>query len=239
MSLLRRGIISSGKLDAGGPTTYAASTAVLNGTSQYFTLADSGDNFTSCSFFTRVKTTQATTGRLLSASSNTMIFDVRSGNSLVFAEGATAETYVNASIFDGNWHTVGFTVDGTAFKIYLDGVNVHSATITGMSSKDFEANIYRASTAAAYFNGSTAFTYFTRSVLSKSYIDEISDVNAKCFGDLSSGLQADLTTNGSCWDLANWSGHTSQETTDQTGNSNTLTNVGSIGFTGTGLTVEC
>tara|TARA_R110002167_G_scaffold256475_1_gene462854 strand:+ start:7273 stop:8028 length:756 start_codon:yes stop_codon:yes gene_type:complete len=93
--------------------------------------------------------------------------------------------------------------------------------------------------ATGLLTGDLSFCGIGRGVPTSLEITELSSTNAKCYGDLSAGLRAKFADNGAFYELANWSGHTGQEITDQTGNAITLTNVGSIPFTGTGLTVEC
>ncbi len=229
-------------IPSGGTQIFDVNSANLNGVNQYFTLTDSGDDFTECSFFVRLKTTSLESRqRLLSASDNKMIFDIRDGNKLLWADiGGDVIEYSTSAVSDGYWHTMGFTVQGSTIKFYIDGINVLTDTITPIDSKDFSADFCRSwLDNSSYYRGALAFMYFCRSEFLQSYVDEISQASAKCFDDLSSELQSELINNGSAWDLSNFNGNTGQELIDQTGNGNDLTNVGSTPFNGTGLQVEC
>jgi hypothetical protein len=221
-----------------GGVQYNASYATLDGSSQYYTLADSGDDFTDFSFFFRFSTLTTTSAeRILSCSSNTMILDLRDTNKILWAEGVQTAQFNTTDIFDGNHHVIGITGTGTTLKWYVDGVNVQTDTITPISTKNFEASIGSKNGIDGFYEGSLAFVYFTRSVLTDQYISEISQTYAKCFGDLSSGLQSEITNNGSCWNLGTWTG-SNEPTTDQTDNGNTLTAVGSPTYESE-LAVEC
>jgi hypothetical protein len=253
MSLLRRGIISSGKLDAGGLTTYAANTSVLNGTTQFYSALDSSDfqltatNWT-MSFNIKFGSFTHADGdpRLYSQRLNGgEFFDIyinSSGNIGIFSWNSFSEVInlvVTAGLSLNTFYNIIIVRTGSTITVYVDNSSVGGGSITGnFQDLSVPISIGRWAGDGYYVTGELGpFGIWNNKAFSGSErTDFYNSGKPKCWGSMDSAF---TSTASVFYELAEWSGHTGQAIVDQTGNSNTLTNNNSITFTGSGLNVEC
>jgi len=244
--LLRRGVISSGK---GG--AFAVNSANLDGSTHSFSAADSSDlepttgDFTVSIWF---KTSTNTLMSLINKGDGSVTYwDIFINAGVIEMradDGPNNRHYKTINTFDdGNWHHLVARYNNYgAFLITVDDVAESlTAVATGTVTSVDTSNLFQIgkwfSLTTFNFNGEIGFSSIFTTTLSNSEITELYNLGVpKCHNSLSSGIKTNLSA---FWDVANWTGHTSQELTDQSGNGNTLTNVGSTPFTGTGLSVEC
>ena len=253
---LRRGIISSGALDALPNPTYSASTANLNGTSQYFTGgADSSLHPSSFSYAAWVKGATFDSDTVMRQQSgsgqDTALMAGWTGLNAAYNKKAVFGLYSGSTwtgqlavgttdLDDSAWHLlVGTYNDSTKLtKVYVDAVEEASITIA-TPARNAGANLYLGrypGSAVEYLTGGLSFSGLFDTALTSTQITALYNLgNALCFDAMPTSLTDDLV---SYWHLADFTGHTTDELTDQTANTNNLTNVGTP-FTGTGLTVEC
>jgi hypothetical protein len=243
-----------------GPT--AANTANLNGTSQYFTAVDSVDwDLGSADFAVGCKVKMDTLptsgnqfrfigeGRGLTATGPrktgwSILYD-DTGNLLRWYSynGSTETTFdVSWSPSTATWYDICIVRTTNDLKIYVDNSQVGATgDVTGITYDRQESNgieighhVQGAGATNLYLDGATTRHYVVKKTVSASERGELT--GDSCWGDLTSGI----TTNAVFYaDLANWTGHTGQELTDQSGSGNTLTNVNSTPFDGTGFTISC
>lgn len=128
-----------------------------------------------------------------------------------------------------------FTYDGTTgaggMKLYINGSEDNTATASnaGLHNSTDDLRLFQ-------HLGEGAFVSIWDNDISAAQVTELYNVGVpECYDDLGAGLLTDMV---SFWDLANWTGSTGTEIEDKNG-SNDVTNVNSIPFTGTGLTVSC
>lgn len=258
MSLLRRGIISSGKLDeGGGPTEFSTNSADFNGTTQYLSYPDgvcSGESIISIELFFKLDT----------LAPHNQFFYYETGTSGVASRiqvyvGVNDRLYVGIRDTDGGtfhfsqtsspvttgveYHVIFISNSNTNTQsVILNGVaqsfsmspgafgNIHSGAYFDDSAIAAESG-----GAASWLNGQVSFlgVYNTdkTSVASELY----NGGKATCYGSRTASMKA-----GEVFyiESANWSGHTGSEIIDQVG-AKTVTNNNSTPFTGTGPTVVC
>lgn len=253
--LLRRGCISSAL--SSGPSILTANTANLNGSSQYFTCGqDSSLNLGDGdkSHLIWFKTSSGSTSRIVSqgVQNSTDYYDIYIlGDGQIFARAdqhapaANREYKTNATGFnDGAWHSLVILWNsyGT-YGMYVDAVSEAVTQSVGGSPTNLStpgADLTIGSRAGgSLFNGELGFAGMWDTTLTSGQITALDNSGVSlCYDELenkSSGITTNLT---SYWHLADFTGHTTDELTDQHG-SNNATNVGSTPFNGTGLTVEC
>ncbi len=252
LNLLRRGLSA---INPARFYTYAASTANFSpGSNQYGSVADNASlDVTSeitlaawVKFDTRVNSgiiTKYDSG----ANARSYALGYSSGSSKFIMSvdgdglGTSQFTSITADTLGtpntGQWYHVAVTLSGTTLSIYIDGSLDTSTTHThGIHAGTSEFDIGGYTGGAALFGGDIAFAGLWDNGLSSGEISTLyNGGDALCYGQLSGALKTNLV---SYWHLADFTGHTTDETTDQHG-SNNLTNNGSFGFTGTGLDVEC
>lgn len=246
--LLRRGLISSGR---GG--IFAANTANLNSTTQYFNAGNKFDAGTSdISMTTCFKTSDAGTIMIMSKSrgSSTSYVDMVmfSGNiqARAVVDASNIRLYQTQNTFnDGNWHHVVAYCDRSAgtWDIIVDGVSqttdiTTNGSITSSITNTEDFIVGGRHTADLLFDGSMGFSGIALGVdLTLNGTELYNSGTPLCYDNFSAGLKSKFAV-GDFWELSNWTGHTGQELTGQA-NSNTLTNIGTTPFTGAGLNVEC
>jgi len=254
-TLLKRGVFSAGL--SSGPSTFAASTATLNGTSQKFTYATgTAQGEADYSVTIRFKIADVTIGaaemRMFNeiATSSTQ-FTITYGSSLtgltdgkisvgVRSSGGTflqtSSTFTPA--VDTWYDMTAVCSGGTTVKIYVDGAldTTNSVAYTTIGNTSTNTHIIGGFTSSLFFDGDIAFVIPHNAALDLAEVQSLSSAGSPlCWGDLPAGIQTNALA---FWDLANWTGHTGQEITDQAG-SNDLTNIASTPFIGTGLNVVC
>ena len=241
-----------------GIATFTANTALLDGSTTYFTAGDvlnvGTNDYSYVAWFKTsasatqmiISKTDATAGEAIDCyitSSGTLNLrcQVDASN---FRDQSTTTTYN-----DGNWHlVVAFCNRSTGtWHMRVDDVNpslappFSSGVITGNADNNAILSVGQRDNGASrqVFDGSLGFAGIA---IGSSLVDDSTELYnagvATCFSDLSAPIKAKFTSSGDFWELANWTGHTGGELTGQA-NANTLTNTGSTPFTGTGLTVEC
>ena len=247
-------IIACGAL----PQTFATNTALLDGSTTYFTAGDVLNVGTNdYSYVAWFKTTASATQMIISKTDATAgeaidCFISSSGtlnlrcqvDASNFRDQSTTTTYN-----DGNWHlVVAFCNRSTGtWHMRVDDVNpslappFSSGVITGNADNNAILSVGQRDNGASrlVFDGSLGFAGIA---IGSSLVDDSTELYnagvATCFSDLSAPIKAKFTSSGDFWELANWTGHTGGELTGQA-NANTLTNTGPTPFTGTGLDVEC
>ena len=250
---LRNILLSQGSTVVTPVTTYAASTSVLSGSQSFNCGSDSslalgdGDK-TSAIWF---KTTSGAYSRIFSQGDQnvTDYYDVYMlGNGQIWARAdqhspsSNQEWRTNATGFnDGDWHllVVRWNSYGT-YDIYIDNVSqaVTNSNVGSPTSLSAGADLYigeQSGGGSGGFVGELGFGGFWDGTLTTGEMTTLyNGGDALCHGSLGS-----LTTNlVSYWHFADFTGHTTDELTDQEG-SNNATNNGSITFTGSGLDVSC
>lgn len=261
MRAMMTGVANKFKGGVAPITTFAANTANLNGTNQYF---DAGTSlvYGDFDFFVtaRVKYTAIPVNNSedhdLMSNQNGITNDLwrlrtRWEGGVVALDFLTAEnsyTTINSirstvALSNDIWYTViaGYSATSGNLFITVDEEAIATAVKTfAFVNSNYNTLIGSVSTGGGSFiDGAIAFSGVARGTPSASEITELSETNAICYADLSTDLKAKFADNGAFYELANWTDHTGQELTDQTGNGVTLTNVNSTPFTGSGLTVEC
>jgi len=253
MTPLSRGIISSGKLGGGviPPSIFAANTANLNGTNQYFE-PDSAisSGLSTISLYCKVKFDTVSTSQYLyyeltGADGFTAFgFNLSSPGFLTAAyrdTGSTHRSVTTASALStGQWYSLLMTIDvDSAMKIYVD--NVEGASLALSTPPIFSGAQFGPPTIGAslslgsrsnLLNGSIAFMGSNSRIITATERADL--LTSDCYDDLGT-LQNNMIE---YWELAEWSGHTGQALTGQH-SANNLTNAGATPFTGAGLTVEC
>jgi len=139
------------------------------------------------------------------------------------------------------WYDVYVEVDKTGSTIGISVDNETLVTTTKTVTVSDTAAVFRVgainTSLGSKLNGGVAGLTCGTGVLSTGNRTTLyNGGDMLCFDDMPAGVKSVAL---GAWDLANWTGHTGQEVTDQSGNSLPLTNGGSIPFDGTGLTVDC
>ena len=247
------GFYGGTKLATVGAVTYSLNSALLNGSTHYFSVADSASlsPTTGISYGCWIQfnatqnavsrfmnkwpnaTGQRSFGMVFVASTNKIVCDVSANGS------AGIGALFSAALTRGQWYHSIQTYDGTTSKLYIDGVEVDSVAVSG-GVKDGTATLYVGNNPTYTSNshtGDIAFPKVYNRGLSAAEVTELYNSGTpKCWGDLSAGLQSGCVFSP---DLSNWTGHTGNELVDNSGNSNDLTNLNSTPFTGAGLNVSC
>lgn len=255
MSILVRHFLGSNMKAAagGGPTVYSANTANLDGSADYFSGGDNYDVGTSdFSLACWFKTTATTTQFMLSKTdSGNTIYDLYMQSDGTIQTRCQVDPSNNknrrtvSSYNDGNWHHVIAFCDRSAgdWTIYVDGSAASLQALTGAGSitgaLNNAANFFvgaRDNGPDLYFNGELSGSGVAIGAdLTADATELYNSGTRKCWGDL---LSATQTKFNGYWELANWTGFTGQETTDQTSGGNNLTENGGIVYTGS-IDVEC
>ena len=145
----------------------------------------------------------------------------------------------------GQWyHVVGEFVANTSIRIYLDGV-LEDETLTGVASSinNTSSTLGVGRYAGGQYHTDGAFceylSSFDQGGISLSDVQYLyNEGTAITYSSLASDKPAIESSLYSFNNLSNWTGNTGQETTDKTGNGNTLTAVGSPTYESE-LAVEC
>jgi len=258
MSLLRRGIISSGKLDAGGgPTTYATNSAYMPAdTSKYYSGGTPsafniflGSNPYTISFWWKPRSTSGSTANLaifngaVGSSFNTgRELNKVTFNRIEHSPNAFTTLKSDTSIVAGTWYHIVCSYDGTDMGMRIDRgtektlVSTLSPTVN--SDLRIGGNYSGASSVSNPDDSEMAFIQFYNRYLTTSELNQMVNGSGDplCFADIPTSITDDCVYAPR---FCNWSTNAGQELTDQSVSGITTTNVGSIGYTGTGLTVEC
>lgn len=234
--------------DPGGTAIYSVNSADLDGTSQYFTCSDILNTSLDWSVYGWVKFDSF-------SDNNTLIsdFDTTSGLMLRYRnisgnlrltvdDGAINFDSTFGALSAGVWYFIGAsynTVSG--YTITVNGTTDTLATTSANNvARGFNIGALRPATLSQNIEGSIGVLAVYDKTLTSSERTELYNSGvSKCYNDLSTALTTDLVA---FWNLGNTSGGelpSGQELTDQSGNGNNLTNVGSTPFTGSGLSVEC
>lgn len=239
---------------AGGIQTFSVNSADLDGSTQNFQISSISTNFidTGLTLGSWVKVDDNSTPMTISRF-NTGITDIglvidwstlsaSGANKVTFAMNDQINFSANSvisttDIMDGGWHSVIVTYDGSTAKMYIDSVEEDSSSLNDPSGS---SGVWRNMSAGAgeKMQGGQSFSFCHDRAITPSEISEYhkAAANTTCFDDLGSGWKSGLKF---FHDFGNWSGHTSQELVDQSGNGLTATNVGSISYSETGLDVDC
>lgn len=253
--LLRRGLIMAALEAAGG--TFAANTANFNGVDQYCdTATNITPNATAFSYVIHLKPADISSysvavsqwdGGSVTINSRTFFIGFNAGVAAgadaleisSYTSGGYASFHSEGVVTVDTWHTIGITYDGSILRVYVDGTEIGTSSVSGIlgtsptSPYTIGCQQNPSGVKTGYFEGSIAGAMPYDRVLSAL---DMSDLHTfYCYGSLPAGLTTNLIA---YHELANWTGHTGQELTDQVG-SNNLTNYNSTPFTGTGLNVEC
>ena len=261
MTPLSRGIISSGKLDAGGGGgPFAVSMADMTAPAQWISgtksVALQGLN-SDQTWSTRVKFDDvgvgsevsimtlnigAFNGRASQISLQNAVFNaisrdvVGTGTVTSLATGATAST--------GTWYHVALRMDfsGGGLSLFVNGTKTNvalSAVSTDIGSAGYDIGLgsYTDTSYVGNLDGSQGVSRVWDRALSDAEVTEDFNGSADeyiCYDNLSVGLLSGLLFDS---DLGTYTGHTTA-LAENTGNS-TLTNNGLIPFTGFGLSADC
>ena len=238
MNLLRRGIISSGVLDAA--PMFSTNFANLNGTDQCLELADGVFDPTSTFSVSMILKTGSdiSTGQWPMASyrltdNRGIGAEISGGDLYVYSSDSISSAF---SLSTNTFYYLTWIFDdaGSDVDIYINS-SLHATLTQSPSAGTYNMRLgcRKWSTTNTNFAevGVAAFSYHTRAIST----GEIPN-SFKCFGTLSTAYKVNLESYN---ELANWTDHTGEELDDQTGNGNNLTNVGSTPFNGTGLDVSC
>jgi len=250
MSLLRRGIISSGKLDAGGGTTvYAANDADFDG---------SGDNLQQVSQteFTIPADKKFSFEYSINADSFPASAWVASkyGTSseyLVGFRGTSATLIVINAAVTANLIDINFTYtflvstqyhivinsDGANARLYVNGALeqtvAHSTSAHNISTDPFGIGARVNPSVIQAFNGRIGMLRKYNKTLSLSEVQQnYNSGDILCSTSAVAGAVCD-------WRLANWTGTVGQELTDYGSGGHNFTNPLGIAFTAGSLSVEC
>jgi len=253
--LLRRGILSSALSTQGG--TFAANTAILDGSTQYFNAPSASelqlplDSVFAVEWIMEpddVTSDQDVISKYDDVGGgNQSEWDIRLKSDSKIAMYATdtggpSSFYININfnyIFAINtrYHVV-ITSSGSSLSLYVNGSFEQTVAYTNQTPRrlasPFRIGALSRATPIHYFNGEVCFVRKYHVDLTAPQISTLyNSGNALCANNVPAPLPVFSV------ELANWTGHTSQETDDKSGNGNNLTNVGSIPFTGSGLDVDC
>ncbi len=254
MTPLSRGIISSGKLDEGGPSFFATSVADFNGTNQVLTYPNgicAGEATISIECFvefdsigTQVIYQETKTSSL----SSRLQFYMGSGGEVVLGlrdadGGSFLGATTNATLSTGvMYHLLGVLESSTnTFKIYIDTVSQSFSSVSPsfgavMAGAYFlPSNIGSVATNIQNLNGRLSFLNIYNTDKSSVISDLYNGGDATCYASRTPTMKAGEIFSV---ELANWSGHTGVELVEHVG-AVTITNNNSTPFTGTGPTVEC
>jgi hypothetical protein len=254
MSLLRRGIISSGNLDAGGATTFATNVADLDGVNQNFTYPDgvcaglsimSIECFVNLDSFSSAPAIYKEQGVLTSGSR--LAFQITTaGRVRIFSRDGDGGSFIQIDtnnslslntdyhilcVVDSNANTVKFYVNGSLWSNLSNpgAFNpISPGAYNGPSS-------FGGASASQPYNGRLSFIGIYNTDKSSVVASLYNDGDATCYTSRTTAMKS-----GELFftELANWSGHIGGELTEHVG-ALTITNNNSTPFTGTGPTVEC
>lgn len=241
-------------------TPIADSPAVLDGSSQLFTIADSAD-FTlgtsdwMMSIFAKWDALPSngwagiTAQRIAWNSDQAFTFNYKTysgANEFGFAANNSSTVHSWSSTpSTGTWYHYVLRRSGNNLDLFIDATKQTTKDITGLNIANSAQVVTIGSeqgsstpTYSSYFDGQLGFYGFWKGTYSDSDVTDLYNLgDAYCYSSLPTNLDSSsgLIT---YIHLARFTGHTSDELTDQEG-SNNATNVGSIGFTGSGLNVDC
>ncbi|MEE9352572.1 MAG: LamG-like jellyroll fold domain-containing protein [Thiotrichaceae bacterium] len=256
MTPLSRGIISSGKLDAGGGGILATNTSLFNGSNHSFSTPDNSA-FTVSSFTLEVwqKTASSSlqtvvrqrplgsVGAGIPGISLELISNLISTSTFVEdGAGNFVRLDVNqVTITSGVWYQLVMTFESNTLKIYKDGSDQSVTTSSSgtVGTIDSTATFYTGQIEAArHFNGQLGFVRFWKNrVLTSGEVTTLYNGGNVLAESLfaANSLDTDLVYAPR---LANWSGTAGDELVDQSSSGLVTTNNNSVTFTGTDLDVE-
>ena len=255
MTPLSRGIISSGKLGAGGgPSFFSSNAADLNGNTQSFTYSNgvcAGEAIISVEAFVNIDSISGLHvfyGEAQNTSTGSRVILYSSGDNLLFGirdtdAGTLYQATATLALATGTeYHILGVANSTTnTISLYMNGVLMDIRT-------DFTfgpvlgSSYFADSAIGSSGGGGTNFTDGRLSFVGVYNTDKSSVISnlynsgdATCYASRTGAMKA-----GELFfvELANWSGHAGVELVEHVG-AVTVTNNNSTPFTGTGPTVEC
>ena len=242
--MMRRGIQSSGLL--GG--SFDANTSLLTGSQHYSAPTQTYYQTSTLTVSAFVRITSGGVFQAIvdkqnrnSSSTQSWTMYVDTANKLsgfIRSSSLTGVTLVDpVAMVVGTWYQVGFTFDGTTFRLYKNGSQVDSSTALSDINQTTElARIgatINSSTIEWELSGSIALVDIQSIALTAPQMVTLS--TATCFDD-----RAVNATSVGYWSLANGGDLAiGQEETDLSVNGNDLTPVGSPTYTDQSLSVEC
>jgi len=153
---------------------------------------------------------------------------------------SVARSVVTAALSEDTWYMITGVFTGSSLEISVNAGTPVTTSATG-SLKDSSDPVSIGTltgTPGKYFGGDLCFVDLYDDALTGTNKTDLYNLGKPiCRASRSSELND--SNNVASWELASWSGNTSNQLVDQTGLGNTLTNNGSTPFTGTGLDVEC
>ena len=254
MSLLRRGLLSSALAAGGG--TFLANTSLLNGVDEYYTYPTSvSDGAAILTVATWFRTSSLATDQYVwgeETSTNNiprvlLIVDTAGKISINMRQttnGAnTAALTTSAQISINTDYHIMALIDTTnnTLKIYVNGSEVTTDNPTPTMSAIYSGAVASSSAIGVYTSATQFFVVGKLSFLDVWLSDQTANASYLynsgdpiCYSSRSVGAKVGESVH---LPLANWTGFTSQETTDQVGTI-TVTPVNTPTYT-SGLTVEC
>lgn len=251
---LRNILLSQGSTVVTPASLKAASTADLNGSSQYFSLGSgltTGKAQVTIGGWVKLDTTADQDIYYEETGSATFIrFSLRyiSGGLQFGCRDSNTGTFYNitgSSLSTGTWYYLMGIADttGNSLELYIDNVLDNSSSPTmgtiynGSYANNPSLGARRSGTTIRYLNGGVAFFGLWDTALDSGQRTALYNSGDALAYNVLETQSSGITTNlVSYWHMANYSGSTGTEIEDRHG-SNDLTNVGSIGFTGSGLDV--
>jgi hypothetical protein len=249
--LLRRGVMSSGR------GLFDANTANLDGSTMWFdagnpaALQITGNQTIAIDY--KFDVLPASSEAIASRYDNTatgrswQLVYTSGTNQIRFDAFDDGTSTVGAQVFasppvGGQWHSLVVVYNGVDLRLYIDNVLTDTTAYTGgffNSGSDVFIGA-RARTDIApdlQMDGSVALPRIWNSDLSASQVSQLYDGDKTiCTNSLPASLKTDLVYAPR---LANWGGNAGDELVDQSTSGITTSNIGSIPYNGTGLTIRC